>query len=379
MANLRGGVHMTLMIGPAVPLPVPQVVLDCLERVQVETPSGDTQAGFELTFSLPRQSPLDVLFLISGGANIPLVRVVIAVTVGGATTVLMDGVMTHHEMRPGANGSRGSLVVKGKDLSHVMDLLELDGLPFPAMPSSVRVLAGLAKYAPLGVVPMVIPAVVEDIPIPVQRIPRQQGTDYQYFRTLAAEAGYVFYVEPGPKPGMSRAYWGPELRVGEPQPALNLDMDAHTNVDSLSFRFDQEAKEMPVVMVQNQETKVPIPIPIPDITPLNPPLGALPPLPPKLKMLKDTAKQNPAQALMTGIAYAAQHQDAVTATGALDVVRYGRVLKSRSLVGVRGAGAAFDGLYYVKSVTHTIERGEYQQDFTLVRNGLLSTVSAVPA
>lgn len=373
------GIHLTLMVGPAVPVPVPPEVLDSLERVQVESPSGGTQAGFELTFSLPRRSPLETLFLLAGGASIPLVRVVIAVTVGGETSVLMDGVMTHHEMRPGASGGRGSLVVKGKDLTHVMDLLELDGLPYPAMPSSLRVLTSLAKYAAFGIVPMVIPAIVEDIPIPVDRIPRQQGTDYQYFRYLAEQAGYVFYIDPGPLPGMSRAYWGPELRVGQPQPALNLDMDAHTNVESLSFRFDQEAKEMPIVMIQNAATKVPIPIPIPDISPLNPPLGAIPPLPPKFKMLTDTAKQNPAQAIMTGLAYAAQHQDAVTATGSLDVVRYGRVLRSRGLVGVRGAGMAFDGLYYVKSVTHTIERGDYGQDFTLVRNGLVSTVPAVPA
>jgi hypothetical protein len=30
-------------------------------------------------------------------------------------------------------------------------------------------------------------------------------------------------------------------------------------------------------------------------------------------------------------------------------------------------------------VTHKIERGSYQQDFTLTRNGLVSTVPAVPA
>ena len=46
---------------------------------------------------------------------------------------------------------------------------------------------------------------------------------------------------------------------------------------------------------------------------------------------------------------------------------------------MRGAGLAFDGLYYVKSVTHTIKRGEYKQSFTLARNGLISTLPRVPA
>ena len=67
----------------------------------------------------------------------------------------------------------------------------------------------------------------------------------------------------------------------------------------------------------------------------------------------------------------------MTCEGALDVVRYGSVLSARKLVGVRGVGQAFDGLYYVKSVTHKIKRGEYKQDFTLTRNGLVSTVSTV--
>jgi hypothetical protein len=55
------------------------------------------------------------------------------------------------------------------------------------------------------------------------------------------------------------------------------------------------------------------------------------------------------------------------------------VLKSRQLVGVRGAGLAFNGLYYVRSVTHQIKRGDYKQRFSLARNALVSTVPTVPA
>ena len=66
-------------------------------------------------------------------------------------------------------------------------------------------------------------------------------------------------------------------------------------------------------------------------------------------------------------------------TGTLDVARYGHVLKARQLVGVRGAGEAFDGLYYVTRVTDQLKRGEFTQSFSLARNGLLSTLPAVPA
>jgi hypothetical protein len=372
------GVQLTLLVGPAVPVPVPREVLDALEQVQVESSSGDTPSGFELTFTLSKRSPLHTLFLLTGGSMIPILRVVVVVTVAGQAQVLVDGVMTHHEMRPGSAAGKSTLVVKGKDLTALMDLVELDGIPYPAMPPAVRVLLVLAKYAALGVVPVVIPSVVEDLPIPVEQIPRHQGTDYAYVTMLAREAGYVFYLDPGPAPGTSRAYWGPELKVGPLQPALNTDLDAHTNVESLSFELDKEAKETPVVFVQERTSKATIPIPIPDITPLNPPLGLVPPLPPKITFLSDTAKLSPAQAIMRGLAYASQHADAVRGSGTLDVVRYGRVLRSRGLVGVRGAGEAFDGLYYVRSVTHTLRRNEYKQAFTLARNGLLSTVPVVP-
>jgi hypothetical protein len=65
-------------------------------------------------------------------------------------------------------------------------------------------------------------------------------------------------------------------------------------------------------------------------------------------------------------------------SGSLDVPRYGWVLKSRKLVGVRGGGLAFDGLYRVESVTTTLKRGEFKQRFSLARNGLVSLTQAVP-
>jgi hypothetical protein len=48
------------------------------------------------------------------------------------------------------------------------------------------------------------------------------------------------------------------------------------------------------------------------------------------------------------------------------------------LVGVRGAGIAYDGLYYVNSVTDNLKRGEYKQSFSLSRDGLISPTPVVP-
>lgn len=373
---MLGGVKLQLLIGP-VPIAAPKEVVEALSSVKVEAGAGDTQAGFELTFDLSPRSPLRTLFLLTGGGSLPLMRVVLAVQINGRSESIVDGMTTNVETQPGEGGV-SKLVVKGKDMSALMDIIELTGLPFPAMSPAMRVLLVLAKYAALGVLPIVIPSIVEDLPLPIQRIPQQRGSDYAYVKRLAQQCGYVFYLEPGPAVGTSKAYWGPEIRVGAPQPALTVNMDALSNVEQLSFNFDKERKTMPIVYIQESISKVPIPIPIPDISPLNPPLGLVPPLPPKIQQLDDTAQMSPLGAVMTGLAFAARNSDSVFGTGRLDVARYGRLLKSRQLVGVRGAGLPFDGLYYVKSVTHDIKRGEYKQSFQLARNALVSTFPTVP-
>jgi hypothetical protein len=373
---MTGGVQLSLYIGP-IPVPAPREVVESLVHAKVETGSGESQSGFELTFELPLRSPLRTLFLLTGGGAVPLMRVVLVVTINGQAQSIIDGVTTNVETQPGQGGV-DKLVVKGKDMSALMDIIELPGIPYPVMPPSLRVLVVLAKYAAFGVIPMVIPSILDIPPLPIQQIPQQRGSDYAYVKRLAGEAGYVFYLEPGPTPGTSKAYWGPEIRIGSPQPALTTNMDALTNVEALSFNFDKERKTMPIVFFQESTSKVPIGIPIPDITPLNPPLGLIPPLPPKIEKLENTAHMSPPQAIMAGLAYAGQHSDSVFGSGRLDVAKYGRLLKSRQLVGVRGAGIPFDGLYYVKTVTHEIERGSYKQSFSLARNGLVSTFPTVP-
>jgi hypothetical protein len=372
------GLHLTLLAGPVVPLPTPKLVLDTLESVKVVSSAGGSNgSGFELTFGFSSKSPLNTVFLLAG-AQTPLLRVVIIVTINSVPQVLMDGVMTNHQIQPGPPGGTSTLTVMGKDLTKVMALQDFGGLPYPAMPIEARVALIIAKYAPFGLIPFIIPTIFTDVPIPVERIPSHEGTDLEYIESLASDVGYVFYIEPGPVPGTNLAYFGPPIKIGVPQPALNIDMDAHTNVESLSFQFETSETTLPIVMIQNALTRVPIPIPIPNINPLQPPLGAIPAPITNVTVLRDTARLSPPQALARGVAAAARSQDAVSGSGSLDVLRYGRVLRARQLVGVRGAGLAFDGLYYLDRVTSTIKAGEFKQDFALSRNGIVSLTPVVP-
>jgi hypothetical protein len=371
------GINLTLMMGPVVPVPVPQVVLDALTSVTVTT-NDVGRSGFQLSFTLSTRSPLHTLFLLSSGSPIPILRVIIVVTINGTPNVLMDGSVTNHEITPGPDAGHSTLTMTGEDLTVLMDKIDFSGIPYPAVPAEGRVALLLLKYAFLGIVPLIIPSVLVDVVIPTNQIPKHKGTDLEYITHLAERVGYVFYLDPGPKPGMNIAYWGPQIKVGVPQSALNINMDAHTNVETLSFTFNNNQHGLPTVFHYEEKSKVTIPIPLPSITPLNPPLGLIPPIPTHLMPVSDDVSKLPlAQAIMKGLAKAAKLAEVVKGTGSLDVLRYGRILKARQLVGVRGAGAAFDGLHYVNSVTHTIRRGEYKQSFKLSRNGLISTVPRV--
>lgn len=378
---LAKGIHLTLMIGPIVPVPVPQMVMNALDSVQITTAAG-AASGFQMSFQFSSKSELNTFFIIAGAMNsgpaTPPLRVMLIITLNGTPQPLFDGVMTNIEVQAGSNGSPGMVTVTGEDLTRVMDMLDFSGLPYPAMPIEARVALICAKYAAFGLIPLVIPVLFPDVPIPVDKIPAHKGTDLQYIQQLAEEAGYIFYIEPGPAAGTNIAYFGPEIKVGVPQPALNVDMDALTNVENMSFSFDPTKGVLPIVFIQNQLTRVPIPIPIPNINPLQPPLGVLSTTLSNLKILKDTAKMNPMQAILRGLNEAKKSQDSVSANGSINVLRYGRPLKARQLVGVRGAGIAYDGLYFVKSVTSTLKRGEFKQSFNLTRNGLVSITPRVP-
>jgi hypothetical protein len=363
-----------LLVGGMVPQPAPPQLVDALQSVQVTTSAGQA-SGFQITFAVSKNSIITQALLPVGYFD-PKTRVILVAVVAGMPSVLMDGVITRQEISPSDDPGGSSLTVTGEDLSLLMDLRQ-EHACFPAMPHNVRVTVICAKYAMYGIVPAAIPTVITNLPNPIKQIPIQSSTDLEYVKALASEAGYVFYIEPGPVPGMNIAYWGPEIRAGLVQPALNLNMDAATNVESLSFSFDGLSRTQYTIRFTEPTTKISISVPVPDISLLRPPLAARPAVALKETPLPDVSGRSIPELLLLGLSRTSQASDAITGQGKLDVLRYGHVLKARQLVGVRGAGLAYDGLYYVKSVTHDIKRGEYKQSFSLTRDGLISLTPQV--
>lgn len=372
------GIDLSILFGPGVPVPAPAAVIEAIQSVSVHENSGSTPSGFELELAVDKDSPLVTAFLLAGGNMLPIMRVAITATVGGRAVPLINGIVTRADMQPGSGGAPATLSVKGTDMTEAMGYFDFSGIPYPAMPPEARVALILAKYAWLGVIPQVIPS-LEGPPLPTDRIPRQKGSDLDYIRILADEAGYTFFLKPGPAPATTTAYWGPELRMGEIQPALTIESGVPTNAEEMSFGYGKGEVELPIVYVQEPITKAVVPVPIPGDIPFQPRLGLLPSLPPKVVRLKDTARLNPMEALARGFAHAARNNDPVTGRAKIDPLRYGRFLRAGSLVSVRGAGRAFDGVYYVKGVTHELARGSYKQSVETERTGLLPARASVPA
>lgn len=59
----------------------------------------------------------------------------------------------------------------------------------------------------------------------------------------------------------------------------------------------------------------------------------------------------------------------ITCQGSLDGYMYGRPLDIGRKVNVSGIGDTYSGEYYVHSVEHSIETGQWTQNFSLLRNG----------
>jgi len=359
---LDKGVRLQLMIGPTVPLPAPFKVVDALVDLEVSN-NDDERDGFQLTFTTGKDTPLD--YALMGNLFEPPARVVIQVIIGALPRVLIDGVITNHQFAPSNRPGQSTLIVTGEDISLQLDLKpKSDTFPNQSDSSIARTI--LERYRTYGIDPLITET--SETPNQNDTITSQQGTDLEFLRELAARNSFVFYIEPTLIPKQSTAYFGPENRLGQVQPTLSLNMGPVTNIESLSFGFNALGPAQPEVFIVDPNTRTAIPVPVPSSSLT--PLARQPTRPLRRTIPRNTANRQAAQAALEALAAATTSStDTVRGTGELDTVRYGHALRSRALVGVSGVGQTYDGLYYVKQVTHRIRRGEYRQNFTLTREG----------
>jgi hypothetical protein len=363
------GIRLLLLIGKTIPLPASYDLTSALVKVEVtnDAKGGD---GFQMTFSLAK-GILDYS-LFRGGTFDPGARVIIGVVLGVLPEVLIDGIITHHQIAPSNDPGKSTLTVTGSDVSIMLDMEEKNQA-HANQPDFLIFSKLIGQYAQYGLVPQ--PTPTTDVPIMIQRTPCQQETDLKFIQRMAQRNGFVFYVEPVTV-GVNKAYFGPENRLKLPQPALGMNMGASTNVDSLNFSLDGLAPVATKGKFVEPITKISIPIPsLPSLKVPPLALSRTPAL--RTTLLRETSKQNAAQAATSAIAAVTNTPDSVRGEGSVDTLRYGHVLKARGLVGVRGVGFSYDGNYYVQRVSHSISRGQYTQSFSISREGTRSVVPIV--
>lgn len=359
-------IRLQLLIGPTVPRPADPEVIEAISSLEVtNTDSG--RDGFQLRFTMGKDVKdllLDYSLLLKNYFEPPN-RVIIMVYVGASRPqVLIDGIITSHQIAPSNTAGGSTLVITGEDISLQMDLEEKDKT-FKNQSDSEIVTTILNDYLTYG---MKSKTATTDLRrTENEGNTTQQGTDLAFVQQLASRNGFVFYVEPTAVPAFTTAYWGPQNYENSPQPALSMNMGPDTNVESLSFSFNALGPAKPKVAILDPDTKQRSPVTVPPSA--RPPLASKAAVSLRTTLPRDTANKEQAEAALLAIALASNSADAVTGSGQLDAVRYGGVLRARQLVGVRGVGNSYDGSYYVKQVTHQLKPGEYKQSFSLSREG----------
>jgi phage protein D len=359
---LDTGIQLQVLLGATVPKPAPFEVADALSSVEV-TNRDSGRDGFQMTFTLGRDSSGDYSLLANKYFE-PPTRVILIVRIGVLPQVLIDGIITNHQLAPSNTPGASTLVVTGEDISLKLDLEE-KSKTFKNQSDSEIVETILRDYGTYGLKGEI--TTTDTRRNENDGITTQQETDMAFIQKLAGRNGFVFYVEPTAVPARTTAYWGSQNGQRPTQPALSMNMGPDTNLISLSFGFDALGPATPEISVLEPKSKRLLPVSAPGQ--LRAPLASQPARSLRKTIPRDTANKDTSQAGIQALSLIASSTDAVTGSGELDPLRYGQVLRARRLVDVRGVGKSYDGSYYVKQVTHNLKRGEYKQGFSLSRDG----------
>jgi hypothetical protein len=363
------GVHLTFLVGATDPAPASAELSEALQSAEV-THNDQGPSGFQLTLHVGRSSALDLpdYRLLADPQLAPFNRLILVVRFAASPPqVLMDGIITNLQLNPSSEPGASTLVLTGEDVSVMMDLKQ-EAEAYPDMSYKAIVERVVGRY------PDFFPRRFWEVR-EAREAPRNQKegtehkpanyTDRRYLQELARRNGYVFYSTPGPEVKSNGVYFGPPEHEEAPQKALSVNMGPETNVESINFRFNTLAMNKVTFKNETGQDET-LDAPSDDRAPL----AAKRAEPRRTVFFSETGglDQGAARTRAQGMVDHSS-DEAASATGTLNAVGYGALLRPRGIVGLRGAGFTHDGDWYVKSVSHSIQRGDYKQRFTLTREG----------
>ncbi len=367
------GIRMNVLIGNPLPLPMPVEALSGIHEVEIKL-SDCEPSGFKMTVQAGRTGPIDFLgpTVLTDPRFGHGSRVIVTMIFDVKPTVIFDGKISKSVYRPGSQPGQGTLTLLGRDLSVELDR-EVKQAEHPAQDETVIAAKIAASYPQFGLLPETIPPKVIDAPIPIDRTPQQNCSDWAYLNHMARRHGYETYIDPGPAPGLNKLYWGPPIKPGIPQKAITVNMGAGS--DAYDVEVWQNLDELTTVegFVEDRLSgqKIPVYAAIPSQSSLGlVPAGVLEFGRTRSKKLSYSGLSG-AQAMARAQAEVdCAARKAYRVTGTLDSANYNGALKARDLVDLRGVGAQYGGTYKVAEVRHLIRPGSYLQEFELTRSEL---------
>ncbi len=375
------------------PVPAPRAVMEALQSVKVsESDRGAT--SFELTFRVGRGRGDRIDDPIVSCPELAMfTRARILVSLRGLTHVLVDGVITRQQFTPSPKPGASTFTVHGDDLSVLLDRIDL-ALSLPALSLASRAELLMKPLLPYGVTPLVVDILPPRLkaPMSLEKGVPLRGTALSLLGDIVGDIHGEFFISPTSVEGISVGYLGPRLPLafaagllqGLPtfgwleslvSRPLSWNVGSESNLESIDFAHDGSKATIAEGSYDDAFFgAVPIVAPVA----IEVPLSEAPTLTRNLPFVKTKILPEPlkpkktfAEACVdTVMATNASAAETVTANGELDVARYGGVLHARGLTLLRGVGHSYDGVWAVKSVTHSLQRGEYKQQFSLARDGL---------
>jgi hypothetical protein len=367
-----------LSAGASSPSAVAADIIDAVDRIVVRQ-EHDGASTFQLVLNADESARVeDDLPIVGGKVFAPGNRVRIGVRLGSTECWLVDGAAVYAELVYGAATGTFTYSIIGEDLSVFMRLQE-KAAEWPGRSAAQIVREILANYASYGLQSSVTAPENDVTPDTSAWIRQQNGDDLSYVRALGRPYGFIFGLHCGTTTSApTTAYWGPPPRATSNLPALRLGDGTSSDVTSISFSYDGSSAQL-YAGGSRDDTAGDAALAVASSTEWSlTKLASSPSVTSTLartrRFIDPSAAGALARSSVDGLAQASA-RDAARAVASIDGMEYGAVVTPASLLAVRGAGATYDGNYYVERVEHTLARGSYTQEITMSREGLGSTLT----
>ena len=198
----------------------------------------------------------------------------------------------------------------------------------------------------------------------------QRETDLAFIRRLARRNGSLFWLSCD-EMGVETAHFKRPVLEGEAACELVMNLtDPRSNIMSLEISWDVErpVKADAAELDLNNKSEISGAVERSPLTPLGG--SGLADIVPEPRVAHLRAPVDDSGDLTArGEAAVIEGSFFVRATGSTTLSALQKVMRSHTLVNVRGAGSRHSGLWFCSGVRHVIDATEHKMEFELVRNG----------